>query len=279
MFSIGEFARHGRVSVRMLRHYDAIGLLRPACVDPDSGYRFYQAGQLAELNRIIALKDLGFSLQQVQAILAEQVSAAELRGMLRLRRAEIRAQIEAETTRLARVEARLLTIEDEARVPIDGVVIKHLAPVRVGELTGTAAGYEPDAITPVIGPLYCDLWQKMASAGVAAAGPALAYYEDAPAGDGALVVHAAVPVAAVTPGSGGEHGFAVVDLAGVDRAAAIIHHGSMDDALSTGQALARWIDANGYRSVGYAREVTLEWSADPDQWVTELQQPIYATGG
>ena len=48
MFSIGEFARHGRVSVRMLRHYDAIGLLRPACVDPATGYRFYQAGQLAE---------------------------------------------------------------------------------------------------------------------------------------------------------------------------------------------------------------------------------------
>jgi len=282
MFSIGEFARHGRVSVRMLRHYDAIGLLRPACVDPASGYRFYQAGQLAELNRIVALKDLGFSLQQVRAILAEQVSAAELRGMLRLRRAEIRAQIQAETTRLARVEARLLTIEDEARVPIDGVVVKPLAPVRVGEVTGTAAGYEPEAITPAIGPLYCDLWQKLATAGVTAAGPALAYYEDTPAGDGAIVIHAAVPVAAGAPdapGAGGDRGFAVVDLAAIDRAAAIIHHGSMDDVLSTGQALARWIDANGYRSVGYAREVTLEWTADPEQWVTELQQPIYATGG
>jgi DNA-binding transcriptional MerR regulator len=260
----------------MLRHYDAIGLLRPACVDPANGYRFYQAGQLAELNRIIALKDLGFTLQQVQAVLAEEVSAAELRGMLKLRRAEIHAQIEAETTRLARVEARLLTIEDEARVPIDGVVIKHLAPVRVGELTGTAAGYEPEAITPVIQPLYCDLWQRIASAGVTAAGPAIAYYEDTPAGDGAIVVHAAVPV--VTRGDG-DHGFAVVDLAEIDSAAAIIHHGSMDDVLSTGQALARWIDANGYRSAGYAREVTLEWSADPDQWVTELQQPIYATRG
>jgi DNA-binding transcriptional MerR regulator len=50
MFTIGEFARHGRVSVRMLRHYDGIGLLRPASVDPASGYRFYQASQLAELN-------------------------------------------------------------------------------------------------------------------------------------------------------------------------------------------------------------------------------------
>jgi DNA-binding transcriptional MerR regulator len=284
MFTIGEFARHGRVSVRMLRHYDGIGLLRPACVDPVSGYRFYQASQLAELNRVIALKELGFTLPQVQSILAEKVSVAELRGMLRLRRAEIQAQIEAETTRLARVEARLLTIEDEARGPADGVVVKSLAPVLVAELTGVAASYEPEAITPVIQPLYRDLWQRLARAGITAAGPAVAYYQDAPAGDGAVVVHAAVPVAA-SPGpdhaaeDGADHGVGVVDLPEVEHAAAIIHHGSMDDVLSTGQALARWIDANGYRSAGYAREVTLEWSADPDQWVTELQQPINATGG
>jgi DNA-binding transcriptional MerR regulator len=279
MFSIGEFARHGRVSVRMLRHYDTIGLLRPACVDPASGYRFYQASQLAELNRVIALKELGFTLQQVQSIMAEQVSAAELRGMLKLRRAEIQALLEAETTRLARVEARLLTIEDEARAPADGVVVKRLAPVRVGELSAEAAGWEPEAITPVIGPLYSELWQRLCSGEVAAAGPAVAYYEDAPAGEGAIVVHAAVPIAGPAAGGpGGDPGFAIVDLPAVERAAVIIHHGSMDDVMPTGQALARWIDANGYRSAGYAREVTLEWSPDPEQWVTELQQPIQTTG-
>ena len=280
MFSIGEFARHGRVSVRMLRHYDAIGLIRPACVDPATGYRSYQASQLDDLNRVIALKELGFTLQQVQAILEEKVSAAELRGMLKLRRAEIQASIEAETTRLARVEARLLTIEDGARVPADGVVVKRLAPVRVAELAGVAAGYEPEAITPVIQPLYHDLWQRLASAGICKSGPALAYYEDVPAGDGAVVVHAAVPVAA-WPGDHGDHGdrgVSIVDLAEVETAAAIIHHGSMDDVLPTGQALARWIDANGYRSAGYAREVTLNWSPDPEQWVTELQLPIDTTG-
>jgi DNA-binding transcriptional MerR regulator/predicted transcriptional regulator YdeE len=276
MFSIGEFARHGRVSVRMLRHYDTIGLLQPACVDPVTGYRFYRAGQLADLNRVIALKELGFSLQQVQSILGDQLSAAELRGMLRLRRAEIRAQIDAQTTRLARVEARLMTIEDEARTPVDGVIVKSLPQVRVAELAGAAAGYEPDAITPVIQPLYCDLWGLIAAAGVSAAGPAVAYYQDAPDGDGAVVVHAAVPV--VTEADA-DHGFSVTSLPQIDRAAVIIHHGRMDDVLVTGQALARWIDANGYRSAGYAREVTLEWSADPDTWVTELQQPIITTGG
>ena len=274
MFSIGEFARHGRVSVRMLRHYDAIGLIRPACVDAATGYRFYQASQLDELNRVIALKDLGFTLQQVQAILEEKVSAAELRGMLRLRRAEIQATIDAETTRLARVEARLLTIEDGARVPADGVVVKRLAPVRVAELTGVAAGYEPEAITPVIQPLYHDVWL--------------------PAGQRRHPGGRPRPWRTTRTTRPGRHprarrrargrrvrptGVTIVDLPEVDSAAAIIHHGSMDDVLPTGQALARWIDANGYRSAGYAREVTLHWCPDPEQWVTELQQPIDKTGG
>jgi DNA-binding transcriptional MerR regulator len=79
MLSIGDFARHGRVSVRMLRYYDTLGLLRPARVDSASGYRFYAAGQLARLNRIVALKDLGFTLDQVRAMLDEQVSAEQLR--------------------------------------------------------------------------------------------------------------------------------------------------------------------------------------------------------
>src|SRR5262249_49252059 len=141
MFSIGEFARHGRGSVRMLRHYDAGGPLRPAFVDPASGYRSYRASQLAQLNRIIALKDLGFTLQQVQAILDEQVSAAELRGMLRLRQAEIHAQIETETARLARVEARLLTIEEEGRGGGGGGGRKNASPFRGGGRTRTAARY------------------------------------------------------------------------------------------------------------------------------------------
>ncbi len=270
MFSIGEFARHGRISVRMLRHYDAIELLQPAHVDPATAYRFYEARQLSDLNRIIALKDLGFTLEQVRAILRQQIGAAELRGMLILRRAEIHAQIEAETARLSRVEARLMTIEDEGRAPVDGVVIKRLAPIRVAELTGTAAGFQPEDITPVIQPLYRELFTRLCSAGLDA-GPGIAYYEDSLDHTGAVVVHAAVQVGA---DAGDQDGVSVVDLPEVASAATIIHHGAMDDVLSTGQALARWIDGSGHRSIGYARELMVEWSPDPEQWVTELQQPI-----
>ncbi|QZY17168.1 MerR family transcriptional regulator [Streptomyces decoyicus] len=180
MFSIGDFAQYGRVSARMLRHYDAIGLLRPARTDPVSGYRFYEAAQLARLNRIIALKDLGFSLQQVGAILAEEVSVPELRGMLRLRRAELEASLAAAGARLAQVEARLRTIESEGRMSADDVVVKRTGAVLLAELSGVAASYGPEDIGPVIQPLYGELCRRLETAGVTPAGPGLAYYEDAP---------------------------------------------------------------------------------------------------
>ncbi|MCF3148029.1 MerR family transcriptional regulator [Streptomyces platensis] len=311
MFTIGDFAQYGRVSARMLRHYDAIGLLRPARTDPVSGYRFYEAAQLARLNRIIALKDLGFSLQQVGAILAEEVSVPELRGMLRLRQAELAAARTAAEARLAQVEARLRTIESEGRMSADDVVVKRTGTVLLAELSGTAASYGPEDIGPVITPLYAELCRLLETAGVTPAGPGLAYYEDVPEpsrgggrpaegsdGKDAVVVHAGMviteealakagatagaaagrPAAAAsgrpgTPAATGL-GFDIITLPGLDSAATVVHRGPMSRILPTAQNLAHWIDANGYRSAGYARELYLECPPDQEKWVTEIQEPV-----
>ncbi|MGY5123440.1 MerR family transcriptional regulator [Streptomyces nigrescens] len=311
MFSIGDFAQYGRVSARMLRHYDAIGLLRPARTDPVSGYRFYEAAQLARLNRIIALKNLGFSLQQVGAILTEEVSVPELRGMLRLRQAELEAALTAAGARLAQVEARLRTIESEGRMSADDVVVKRTGTVLLAELSGIAASYGPEDIGPVITPLYAELCRLLETAGVTPAGTGLAYYEDVPEpgkgserpaggndGKDAIVVHAGMVIteealakagvtAGVTAGAmaGGTSGrpgapsatglgFDVVTLPGLDSAATVVHRGPMSRILPTAQNLAHWIDDNGYRSAGYARELYLECPPDPEKWVTEIQEPV-----
>ncbi|TJZ57383.1 MerR family transcriptional regulator [Streptomyces piniterrae] len=273
MFTIGDFARHGRVSVRMLRHYDATGLLRPAHVDPATGYRYYSAAQLTRLNRVIALKDLGFTLQQVREIVDEKIGTEELRGMLRLRRAELEATMAAAAARLGRVEARLRSIESEGHMPTNDVVTKYLPAIRVAELTATAASFAPEDIGPVIGPLYHELFPRLEAAGVTPTGPGVAYYEDAAEGGGLITVHAAVHVSA--PLQDGD--FRVLDLPPVGQAATIVHRGSMDGVLPTAQTLARWIDGNGYRSTGYPREITLECPEDRDDWVTELQAPVAAT--
>lgn len=268
MFAIGDFARHGRVSVRMLRHYDATGLLRPAHVDPATGYRHYTAAQLARLNRIIALKDLGFTLQQVRDIVDGVLTTEELRGMLRLRRAELEAAMTAAAARLTQVEARLRAIESEGHMPSDDVILKAVPAVRVAELTAVAASYEPEDIGPVITPLYHQLFERLDTAGIRPAGPGIAYYEDA--AEGRITVHAAVQVTGATP----TDDVAIRDLAPIPQAATILHHGSMDAVVPTAQTLARWIDANGYRAVGYAREINLECPENRDDWVTELQVPV-----
>ncbi|WP_406862692.1 MerR family transcriptional regulator [Streptomyces sp. HUAS MG47] len=270
MFTIGDFARHGQVSVRMLRHYDAVGLLRPARVDPHSGYRYYEAGQLARLNRVIALKDLGFTLEQVAVILDEQVAAEELRGMLRLRRAELEAALEEARARLAQVGARLRAIESEGRMSTQDVVVKKIPAVRIAELSAVAASFGPHDIGPVVGPLYEELCGRLEAAGVTGFGPGLAYYEDAGRGDGSVLVHAGMTV----PEGTEAEGVKVHVLPGIEEAATIVHRGSMDAVLPTVQNLARWIDANGYRTRHYARELYLECPEDRARWVTEIQEAI-----
>lgn len=275
MFSIGDFAALGRVSVRMLRHYDAIGLLRPASTDPSTGYRHYRADQLRRLNRIIALKDLGLTLAKVADILDDKVTVDELHGMLRLRRAQLEAQLSADAARLAGIEARLRMIEQEGHMTTEDVVLKRIAPARVAELSALAASYEGEDIGPVIGPLYQEMWRRFGDAGISMAGPPIAYYEPAAAGTGdgqEIRVHAAVEVTPDTPAGGS---LDVLDLPGIEAAATIVHRGAMDEAFRSMQLLARWIDDNGYTPVGYAREVCLEFDpGNPANWVHEFQLEV-----
>ena len=270
MFTIGEFANLGRVSIRMLRHYDGIGVLVPAAVDPANGYRLYRAEQLSRLNRVVALNNLGFTLAQVRSILEGQIDASEMRGMLRLRQADLQAQLEADQARLTGVEARLRIIEREGTMSTQDVVLKKVEPVRLAEMTASAASFATVDIGPVIQGLYPQLMQELGRAGINPTGYGIAYYETAP--DDAVVVHAGVMVDA-PPVSG--NSFTIGDLAGEEAAATIIHHGSMDTCEESYQALAQWVEANGYRSKGFAREVYLDY--DPDHTadgVTELQMPV-----
>lgn len=266
MFTIGDFAAYGRVSIRMLRHYDAVGLLRPARVDPSNGYRFYEAAQLADLNRLVALKDLGFTLEQVRVILEDKVTGEELRGMLRLRRAQLEERIEADLARLTGVEARLRTIESEQIMPVQEVMIKQVPPSRVAALTATAAGFDPVHISPVIQPLYHSLCERITEAGLEITGPAIAWYEH---GEGdSIVVHAGMGFS-----GGGTGDFEVVDLPGFE-AATLIHHGPMEEIMPSEQALARWLDDHGRKATGLAREFYLDCPPDQADWVTELQVPL-----
>jgi len=193
--------------------------------------------------------------------------------MLALRRADLEIAVAADTRRLAQIEARLHAIELDGRLPTHEVVVKRLPAVRMAELVATAGSFHPDDIGPVIHPLCAELGHRLAAAQVTPAGRLTCYYETAPGSDEAVVAHAAVPIAAE---HGAElNGLSITDLPAGEHAT-LVHRGSMDQVLPAWQALARWIDANGYRPGSRSRELYLECPADPGQWVTELQEPITA---
>ena len=122
MLKIGDFARAAQVTVKTLRFYACEGLLSPVYIDRYSGYRYYTLDQLPTLNRILALKDLGFSLAQIRQLLGETLTAEQLRAMLRVKQAELQQSVERERARLARVEERLEMIDHEARASVSDIL-------------------------------------------------------------------------------------------------------------------------------------------------------------
>jgi DNA-binding transcriptional MerR regulator len=266
----------------MLRHYDAIGLLRPAHVDPATGYRSYTAGQFADLNRIVALKDLGFALDQVRTMVADEISPAELGALLTIRRAELESTVTESYARLAQVESRLRGIAGD--LPTADVVIKELPAIRLVGLTTTAASFTPEDISPVVRPLCGELGYRLPDAAVRPVGRLTCLYERSRlrSDEDEVVVRATVPATVDADsnqeGAGGNlNGLEVIDLPAV-RAATLVYRGPIDQVLPAWQALARWIDDNGYRSSEPARELYLDCPDDPNDWVTELQEPIEPAG-
>jgi DNA-binding transcriptional MerR regulator len=118
MLRIGDFSKIAKVSVRMLRYYDQIGLLKPAYIDTNSGYRNYSVDQLSRLNRIIFLKDIGFSLNEVMELVDETISIEEMKGMLLKRKQQLEHEISMAQINLSTVMDRLSSIEKEREIQV-----------------------------------------------------------------------------------------------------------------------------------------------------------------
>lgn len=116
LFKISAFSRLSRVSLKTLRYYDQIGILKPRKVDHDTGYRYYSADQLLELNRILIYKELGFTLPQITQLLQEHITLENIQGMFKLKRSEIQQIIDTEQARLVRIEERLQLMEEEGHI-------------------------------------------------------------------------------------------------------------------------------------------------------------------
>jgi len=180
MLKIGEFSRLAQVSVKTLRYYDELGLLRPAWVDRFTGYRYYTLDQLTRLNRVLALRELGFSLVQVAQLLREDLPASELQRLMRLRQADWSTRYRKNRRALARVAVRLRQIEQEGKQPYHEVLVKRAPRRLVAGIRDTVAD-RADA-TGLFEEVHSYLERHHAAPGPAS--PCLALHYDAEYSDG-----------------------------------------------------------------------------------------------
>lgn len=269
-FKIGDFSRLSRVPVSTLRYYDDIGLFKAAEVDTFSGYRFYTVDQMVQLNYILALRDLGFTLDQIARQLEEDLSLEQMKGMLKMKKAEIQQNIDKELERLARVETRLQQIDQQKKQPNYEIVLKDIDPCRVIGLRGMMPSFS-DVVH-----LFDKVYAHIGRYGARAAGPALTLYHDKEFREDQIDMEAAAPIHGSFPD---DPPIITRELAGC-LAASAIHSGSYTDLWRAWHALGYWVAANNLEIAGPSREVYLREGPGTatDEYVTEIQLPVKNRG-
>ncbi|PZM65378.1 MerR family transcriptional regulator [Paenibacillus dendritiformis] len=267
VFKISEFSKLSQVPAKTLRYYDQLGLLRPACTDSQSGYRYYTSEQLVRLQRIFALKDLGFTLEQIKQILHDEVSAEDIRRMLLLKQAEVESLIQSETERLLRIEARLKLLEQEGdKLPRHEVLVKKLEPTMVVSIREAANRVR-------IPSLLAEIDEYLQWNGLPAASRHIVVWHSYAEGENGVELAVACPVPRLLPDT---DRFTTVTLPGM-TAASVTHMSRPGTESNVCIDLGAWIERNGYRISPElpSREVyASRQEGDGRMYVTDTQMPI-----
>ena len=282
MLKIGEFAWLSQVTVETLRHYDRVGLLKPAHLDPFTGYRYYSLNQLARLNRILALKDLGLPLEKIAQILEQKISTSEIRAILELKHIELTEQIQEVRRRLAGVEARLEQIELEDKMPDFEVLLKTVEPQWIASTRETLTSWDQDIVGPTFTRMFDEVGEYLGGHNVDAIGPGMAMYHhqspfiDTETEDEHLDVESALVIGAPMP----EDDRVKIRKLPQMEVAYTVHHGDFSGLYLAKQAIFSWLEGNGYRRAGPIRELYLhfdpnhEGNYDSPGHITEIQFPV-----
>lgn len=264
LLSIGRFSQACRLSIKALRHYDELGLLKPDHTDRFTGYRYYSSAQLPRLNRILTLKDLGLSLEQIRQFVDADLSPTQLRALLLVKQAEVQGAIAAEAERLARIEARLRQLETGTELPYD-VVVKRIEAQPVASIRGVLPN------RAAVGSLFRELSFYQQRHGLTVIDRTVVWHDP---DFRESQVDAEATFATVDPLPPDEHVQAGV-LPSVETMACVVYRGPAGEIGQVCQSVLNWVEANRYRIAGPERARLIERAmAEGQDSVVELQFPV-----
>lgn len=262
----------------MLRHYDQLGLLKPNHIDPSTSYRYYAAGQLSDLNRILFFKDLGFTLHQIKALLTSSLPTDQLRGMLKIKQVELEHEVQNGHERLARVEARLRQIEQEGQAPPYEVTTKSTEAMVVASVRQIVP--TPQEMKYYCQQMYTTLYKGLEELKISPRYTELTFYHNDEYPETDLDVEAAVQIDARHLNGHPDHPHVCIRQAPAEkRVAALIYEGPYQKVGSAVLVLLNWIGMNAWTISGAVRELHLSGPAHvqghvQEIAVVELQVPL-----
>ncbi len=274
MFRIGEFSKIAQVSGRLLRYYDELGLLKPVRIDRETGYRYYSAKQIPQLNRILALKELGLTLEQIARLLEGQISTDEIRGMLIMRKAQIEQTVREELMRFRYIESRIEQIDRDGALRDYAVVLKSVPAQRFIGLRENATSLmacrtsaqemnrlltsrvSSKALGNFVFVLQSEMWD----------------IDNFDVDIGFILNHDIGDALVLSSGAS----LSIRELPAVETMATTTRVGWGELGHGSYAAIGLWAEANGYRFAGAPREVFLQFSppGHEDETIAEIQIPV-----
>lgn len=266
MYRIGQFSKLGRVTIKTLRHYDEVGLLTPAHVDEENGYRYYTAAQLFRLNEIVALRQMGFSIPEITAI----VDGHNIAVILEQRKAELISEQKDVQDRLSRLQNYILEQKEGHKMNYQAV-IKQLPAFTVYSARYIVPNYAAlNEIMPALG-------EKVGKAnpGLKCVEPGYCFnvYLDGEYRDTDINVE--ICEAVTTRGKDGD-GIVFKDIPAC-TVVSVLHRGAYENLGAAYAYAMQWVEQNGYRISDNVRESYIDgiWNKDNvDDWLTEIQVPV-----
>ncbi|GGJ55462.1 MerR family transcriptional regulator [Deinococcus roseus] len=272
MFKVGEFSRIAQVSTRLLRHYDHIGLFTPEHQDPHTGYRHYTASQLPTLHRILALRDLGLSLDQIDRVMQQQLDVQEIRGMLLLKKQQLEQSIQEEIQKLQRVESRLRQVEKEGTFETESVVLRSFPEQRLLSYRQVFPT-RPDGLQAM-----WKLANSLPAGGKPSQGAFTVVFHTMDIADENLDVELGFLLPEGQQGLSFPTDLSLQEstIEAHGTVATLYRHGWHDQNLDCMFSLAQWMEVHGYRFAGHLREVYIKppLQGRETESVAELQWPV-----
>jgi len=268
MIKIGDFSKLSRVSIRMLRHYDDMGLLKPETVDNFTSYRYYAPAQLQTANRITALKDMGFCLASIAEIMKQYHDPEVLGAFLSVKLEEIKEQEQEARNRLTLIETAMKRLrKDENSMKYD-VTLKTMPQRYVASLRKIIPTYQDERI----------LWEQMGQeigCDIPMANPSysLAVFYD----EGYKENDVDVEIQIAVQGQHENTENVIFKTVEPIEMASAVYKGSYEQISAINEAVATWVSDNGYDYNGpmfNIYHVSPGHDPNPENWVTEVCYPI-----